>query len=89
MSTPKKEPISLRLSSGSDLQGLDRTCFFTEKKQKKSKKTQKNTKKTEKIEKLCFSLFFYFQQPIDAQLIMCDNNNLFFFEHTCHKQASV
>ena len=34
-------------------------------------------------------MFFYFQQPIDAQLIMCDNNNLFFFEHTCHKQASV
>ena len=53
---------------------------------KKKRKTQKNTKKTETNRK---TRFFYFQQPIDAQLIMCDNNNLFFFEHTCHKQASV
>ena len=46
--------ISLRLSSGSDLQGLDRTWFFTEKNrknQKKHRKTQKNTEKHRKTQK--------------------------------------
>ena len=50
---------SLRLSSGSDLQGLDRTWFFTEKTEK-NQKTQKNTEKKNKKQKTYKHYVFLF-----------------------------